>query len=126
MYGKHFASMYEGSMYGMGAVPFAVWGYIISHVDEKGYLEINPVMLADVIGEPEDKIKAALKELMQPDPRSRCKEDGGRRLVKEGQFLCRVPSYPTYRAIYNKESRRESLRLASKKYREKQKEEVAE
>ena len=30
MYGKHFASMYEGSLYGSGAVVFAVWGYVIA------------------------------------------------------------------------------------------------
>ena len=32
MYGKHFASMYEGSLYGSGAVVFAVWGYVIAEV----------------------------------------------------------------------------------------------
>ena len=79
-----------------------------------------------MIGEPEKKIIEALKDLMKPDPRSRCKEDEGRRLVREGQFLCRVPSYEEYRQIWNKESRREYLKLAKRRQRAKEKEEVVE
>jgi hypothetical protein len=124
-YGKHFASMYEGSMYGMGAVPFAVWGYVISHYDEQGYVELNPRMLADTIGEDEVSISAAITQFEKPDPNSRFKAEQGRRLVREGQFLYRVPSAPEYRKIWNREHRREYLREKKRESRERQKQEAS-
>ena len=34
-FGKHFVSMYEGSMFGAGLNVFAVWGYVIAHVQQE-------------------------------------------------------------------------------------------
>ena len=55
MYGKHFASMYEGSLYGSGAVVFAVWGYVIAcQVPDREHgsvVTLNARKLADTLGE---------------------------------------------------------------------------
>ena len=54
MYGKHFASMYEGSLYGSGAVVFAVWGYVIAcQVPDREHgavVTLNARKLADTLG----------------------------------------------------------------------------
>jgi|GEM_PF-5859551 len=124
MYGKHFASMYEGSMLGIGAVPLAVWGYVISHMDEEGHLELNPVLLAAMIGESEEEIQMAMDLLQEPDPNSRCKAEEGRRLVRTGQFSYRVPSAPEYRKIWNRETQKEYNRVRMREWRAKQKQEA--
>ena len=51
MFGKHFASMYSGSMFGKPAIVFAVWGYVIANMrpsrkDGQCYVELNPALLA--------------------------------------------------------------------------------
>ena len=121
MYGKHFAQMYEGSMMGIGAVPFAVWGYCISHVNKEGFVDLNPQLLAVLIGETVEDIEKAITTLQQPDPDSRCDAEEGRRLVEEGPFLYRLPSYPEYRDVWNEESRREYLRRKKRESRARQK-----
>jgi len=106
MYGRAFESMYEGSMYGAGVAVFAVWGYVIAK-GKKGIIELNPKKLADTLGGTEKEIREAIEYLMKPDPNSRFKEEDGKRLVKEGQFQYRVPSWDKYEVIRNEEHRRE-------------------
>lgn len=118
MYGKHFESMYDGSMYGAGVAVFAVWGYVISHARE-AVVELNPQMLAHTLGGKEEEIIAAIKKLQSPDPRSRHKEYEGRRLVKEGEYQYRVPSWEYYQTIKTAEALREYNRLAKRRSREK-------
>lgn len=50
MYGKVFPEMYTGSMLGAGCHVFATWGYAISSCDAKGFVELNPVLLATLLG----------------------------------------------------------------------------
>lgn len=118
MWGKHFESMYEGSMYGAGVAVFAVWGYVISHV-RNGVVELNPRKLADTLGGDFAEIESAIQFLGQPDPKSRHKEESGRRLVQEGEFQYRVPSWQHYQKIMNEADRREYNRLAQQRHREK-------
>ena len=118
MYGKHFESMYEGSMYGAGLAIFAVWGYVIAHT-QKSRVELNPKKLSDTLGGTLDEITAAISYLEKPDPISRYKEHEGRRLIKEGQFQYFVPSHEHYRLIRNAEERREYNRSKQSEYRQK-------
>ena len=118
MYGKHFESMYDGSMYGAGVAVFAVWGYVISHARE-GVVELNPQMLAHTLGGKEEEIIAAIKKLQSPDPRSRHKEYEGRRLIKEGEYQYRVPSWEYYQTIKTADALREYNRLAKRRQRNK-------
>jgi hypothetical protein len=118
MYGKHFESMYEGSMYGAGVAVFAVWGYVIAHT-QKSRVELNPKKLSDTLGGTLEEITAAISYLEQPDLNSRFKEHDGRRLIKEGQFQYFVPSHEHYRMMRNSEERREYNRNKQAEYRSK-------
>lgn len=118
MYGKHFESMYEGSMYGAGIAVFAVWGYVIAHV-RKSRVELNPVKLAHTLGGEVSDIESAITVLTEPDPKSRHKTHEGRRLIREGEFQYFVPSWETYQAIRNADDRREYNRQKQAEYRAK-------
>ncbi len=110
MYGKHFESMYKGSMYGAGIAVFAVWGYVIAKA-RNSRVELNPKELANVLGATQEEIESALGVLTSPDPDSRHKEHEGRRLLREGQFQYFIPSWTIYQQIRNEEERREYNRL---------------
>lgn len=114
MYGKHFKSMYSGSMVGAGAPVFAVLGYVISNMVPQpsvgAQVELNPKLLAFIIGEKEEVIEKAIKRLCSPDPHSRTKEEDGRRLIRLGEFDYRVVNGAKYIAIRDEEERMESNR----------------
>lgn len=116
MFGKHFASMYSGSMVGSGAIVFAVMGYVVANgKPDKAVgtqVELNPKLLAAILGEPEKEVEKAVQFLCSPDPNSRSKEEDGRRLIRLGQFDYRVVNGVKYRAIRNEEGRREQNRIA--------------
>jgi len=125
MFGKLFASLYTGSMFGAGPVPFALMPYIIATArpDSKvgAQVELNPKLLAAIIGAPESEIQAGIDYLCSPDPDSRSTEEGGRRLVKLGPFDYRVVNYAKYRAIRDEEERRSQNRDAQARFRAKPK-----
>lgn len=121
MWGKHFESMYEGSMYGAGVAVFAVWGYVISHA-RNGQVELNPRKLADTLGGTLEEIRAAVTFLMSPDPNSRFKDHEGRRLVKNGEFQYEMPSWQSYHLIRNEDDRREYNKLKQREYRARRRE----
>ena len=114
MYGKHFHSMYEGSMIGAGAVFYAVWGYVIAKMrpdkEVGAQVELNPKLLAFIIGEDESEIIGAIEKMCRPDPKSRTKDEEGRKLIKLGEFDYKVVNGPKYMAIRNEEERRENNR----------------
>jgi len=92
-------------MYGSGSTVFAVWGFAISKaIDSR--VELNVRRLADTLGDSVENIEKALEFLTAPDPKSRCKEHEGRRLVKEGEYQYFMPSWESYRAIRNEDERR--------------------
>lgn len=126
MYGKHFASMYTGSMVGSGIAVFAVWGYVLAnmHVSQEGgaNVELNPKLLAAILGGDERAIEDAIEFLCTPDPRSRTKDEDGCRLVREGQFLYRVVNALRYNAIRNEVERAEYMRRYMRERYHKEKE----
>lgn len=123
MYGKHFSSMYEGSMVGSGSHVFALMGYIIAHwkPDETvgGQVRLNPTVLATIFGETEERVQNAIDFLCAPDPRSTTPDEDGRRLVKIGQFDYRVVNAAKYAAIKHAEEQREANRTRQAKHRDK-------
>src|SRR5262245_49131406 len=123
MYGKHFASMYTGSMIGSGALVFAVMGYVVAcqEPDRKlgSVVELNPRLLGAVFGEEAEHVAEAIAYLCKPDPESRSKESGGRRLIRVGQFLYQVVNGAKYRAVRDLEARREQTREAVGRHRAK-------
>lgn len=116
MYGKFFSSTFTGSMMAAGPDVFAVWGYVIAHaVDSR--VELNPRLLAAVIGAPLEAIKRSIAFLCAPDEGSRSKDAEGCRLVKEGEFQYFIPTHAKYREITNEAERREYNRIKKQEER---------
>ena len=120
MYGKVFESMFSGSLVGAGPDVFAVWTYAIVHA-VKGNVELNPRLLAAILGTTPETVEAAIAYLEQPDPLSRSQENKGRRLLKEGSFQYYLPTHAHYNAIRNQEERREYDRKRKQEWRKRQK-----
>lgn len=120
-YGKIFDSLYTGSMVGAGINVFAVWSYVIANAKPPGIIELNPRLLAATFGCDVASVTDAIEKLCAPDPESRTKEHDGRRLLAEGQFLYRIPTWAKYNQIRNEVERREKNREYAKAYRERQK-----
>jgi hypothetical protein len=116
MYGKFFASTFSGSMMAAGPEVFAVWGYVIATAVDST-VELNPKLLAAVIGSTPKRMQAAIEALCAPDPSSRSPEAAGRRLVQEGPYQFRVTNHEKYRTIRNEEERREYNRLKKREER---------
>jgi hypothetical protein len=110
MYGKIFASMYEGSMVGSGPLVFAVWGYCIAKADIDGTVLLNPALLAPVIGTSTESIRQAVDFLQQPDEHSKNPDHEGRRLLHQSGHLYFVVSHEIYRGMKSNEDRREYMR----------------
>ena len=104
-------------MMGAGVNVFAVWNYVIAKAN-RGTLELNPPLLAFILGGEVKEVEEAIKFLCSEDPRSRSSEEGGRRLVKEGQFQYRVVNWGKYHGIRTKEDQREYNRRKQAEYRE--------
>jgi hypothetical protein len=129
LYGKHFSSMYTGSMIGAGFGPYAVMGYVISNQQPDktvGFqVELNPKLLAAIFGEEESTVEKAIEFLCNPDPKSRTPAEEGRRLVRLGQFAYRVVNGIAYAHLRNEEQRREQNRAAQERWRKKKKPKAA-
>lgn len=114
-------------MVGKGAEVFAVMGYVIANmipdrtVEGRMVVELNPKLLAFILGEPENEIVSAIELLCSPDPESRSKEEGGRRLIRAGQFEFYVVNGWKYRTRRDPLVRREQNREAQARYRAKKK-----
>ena len=122
MYGKIFESMFSGSMVGAGAPVFAVMSFVVAHQkphEDYYQVEINPVLLAVILGEPPETIRAAIDFLCAPDKNSRSEADEGRRLVKVGSFDYRVVNGKKYAEIRKDAERREQNRTAQQRHRAK-------
>jgi hypothetical protein len=112
--------MYNGSMVGAGLDVFAVWGYILANA-RRGMIELNPKLLAFILGGTEQEVAHAIRFLCQPDDKSRSKAEGGRRLIKESEYQYRVVNWNEYQQIKNEGERREYNRRKQLEYRERQK-----
>lgn len=117
MFGKFFASTFTGSMIGAGPEVFAVWAYVIANTHHST-VELNPVLLAHMIGAEPKAIEDAIAYLCAPDPSSRSKVAEGRRLIREGEFAYHVPNHEHYRSIRNEDERREYNRIKQAESRE--------
>lgn len=128
MYGKLFASMYQGSMIGAGPHVFSLMPWIIAN-QLGGQIEINPKTLAFIFGTTELDVIDAIRFLCAPDPRSRSKEKEGRRIVpmtptgelpsdEEFQTLVyEVVNWEHYRNLRRQADRREYMRDYMRKKR---------
>jgi hypothetical protein len=125
-YGKIYAMAFSGSMFGKPAVYWAVWAYVIacqvprdSSEGSDMVVEINPAVLAAMFGCRVVEVEKVLDYLCRGDGKSRTKVEGGRRLIREGQFTFKVVNGRKYRDMAGVERRREINRLAARRYRAK-------
>ena len=103
-------------MIGAGPTVFAIMGYVIART-KKSRVELNPKLLAAILGCDEHEVREAIEYLASPDENSRNKEHQGRRLVKEGAYQYFVPSWEHYRGIRNEDDRREYNRIKQRERR---------
>jgi hypothetical protein len=110
MYGKIYEQTFTGSMCGKGPVKFAVWAYIIANTKADHLIEINPKIVAHVIGCKESEVAGALKFFCSPDKESRNTEHGGRKLIRHGEFLYFVTGHGRFRGLKDDGARKEYMR----------------
>jgi hypothetical protein len=119
MYGKLFASLYDGTLRGR-ANEILVFTNMIARADRYGNVDRHPRAIADDIGLPLDQVAAAIQTLESPDPESRSRDANGARIVRvsdERTWGWRIVNYLKYRAIRNEEDRQEQNREAVARHR---------
>ena len=119
MYGKIFASMFKGSLYGQweAIVTFTV---MIVLADQEGEVDMTPEALAAATSIPLEIILRGIAALEQPDPKSRTPDEEGRRIVRVSDtrdWGWTITNYAHYRAIRSAEERREYMKLYQRKRR---------
>lgn len=120
-YGKLFESMFTGSMVGSGPLVFSVWAYVIANAKPPGIVEINPKILAFILGCTEEDVTDTVGVLCSPDPDSRTPDHEGRRLIPDGPFMYQVPTWAKYNRIRNDVDRRDQNRESQRRFRQKSK-----
>lgn len=110
---------------GAGLPAYSVWGYCIAK-NRSGVVELNPRLLAFILGTTEKEVEAGIRKLTKEDPESRSKDEMGKRLIKEGEYQYRMVNWATYDGLksasdlreYNRrkqQERRDRLRQAKGK-----------
>ncbi len=125
MYGKSYESKFKGSMMGAGFNVFAVWDYVITNT-HFGVIELNPKLVAFTLAGARDgaeqEVIEAIDYLCRPDPKSRSQEEGGRRMIQEGEYQYRVVNWESYQQMRNENHLREYNRRKQAEYRAREKE----
>jgi len=119
MYGKVFASLYQGTLRGK-AHEILVFTNMLACADKEGCVDKHFRAIADEVGLTVDEVKAAIEVLESPDSESRSPEKDGRRIIRINDHRAwgwEIVNYGKYRAIRNDEERREQNRLAQEKWR---------
>jgi 5-methylcytosine-specific restriction endonuclease McrA len=112
VYGKVFASIFDGSLYGHFEAT-AVMMALIALADKNGVVDMTPKALAARTGFPADVVERGLAELSKPDPDSRSHECEGRRIVPidpERSWGWRLVNHGKYRGIKSNDERADYMR----------------
>ena len=118
-FGKLYAKTFTGSLYGCGPVRLAVWAYAIANaLPPEGTVQLNPKMLAGVVGTDEPQISEAIAYLSAPDAQSRNPADEGRRLRHVSGFEYRLVNFVAHRSGVDEDARREYWRERQRAHRE--------
>ena len=119
MYGKLFASLYQGTIRGKPH-EILVFTNLLAHMDKDYNVDKHPRAIADEVGLTVEEVRAALKYLESPDPESRSPEHEGRRILRIdehrdwGWHMVNGKKYNGYRS---EEDRKEQNRLAQQRWR---------
>lgn len=127
LYGKIFASMWDGTI----ATKWPVWStfvYMIANCDGDGVIEKTPEAIAAASGIPLDEVIRAIAHLEAPDARSRTREHEGRRIERldpSRDWGWVILNYKKYRGLRDTETRKEQNREAQRRRRGRQQESAA-
>ena len=112
MYGKIFASMFKGSLYGQWEA-IVTFTCMIVLADAEGEVDMTAEALAAQTSIPLDIIRKGIADLEAPDPKSRTPDEEGRRIVRvsdDRDWGWRITNHAAYRAIRSAEERRDYMR----------------
>ena len=112
MYGKVFASMFDGSMYGHWQAIVTLQQMIVL-ADQDGTVDMTAEALSARTSIPLEIIAVGIAELEQADLKSRTPDEDGRRIVRlspSRDWGWRIVNYRKYRAIRTAEERRDYMR----------------
>lgn len=121
MYGKLFASLYQGTLRGR-ANEILVFTNLIAHADRDGFVDKHWRAISEEVGLSVDDVKAACSALEAPDPESRTNVAQGARIQRIDDHRAwgwKIVNYAKYRDIRNEEERRVQNRKAQERFREK-------
>jgi len=119
VFGKVFASMYDGSLYGQWEA-IVTFQQMIVLADAEGYVDITPQAMAARTSIPLEIIQRGIELLSQPDKYSRTPDCDGKRieLVDERRpWGWRIINYVKYCRIVSEAEKREAdrVRIAAKR-----------
>ena len=112
MYGKLFASMYDGTLYGQWEA-IVTFQQMIILCDSVGVLDMTPPALAARTSIPLDIIEKGISALESPDPYSRSPDQDGRRIERlddHRPWGWRIINHHRYRQMGSVEAKKEADR----------------
>ncbi len=125
MYGKLFASMYDGSLAMVGPWQALVtFQQLIVLADYEGFVDMTAEAISRRTIIPLEIIKEGIKVLEQPDPQSRDSTNEGRRIERisdNREWGWKILNYIKYRQIRNADERRAYMREHMREKRAKEK-----
>jgi hypothetical protein len=91
--------------------------------DGKGYVMFTEQHIARMINASLEEVEWGLAELQKPDPKSKTKDHGGRRIapVKEAGYGWKILNYEHYRSMKDADQLRESVRQRVQRHRSRKK-----
>jgi hypothetical protein len=110
MYGKIYEQTFTGSMCGKGPVLFAVWAYVLANTKPDHMVELNPRIIATVVGCKESEVVKAIEFFCSTDKDSRNPHHDGKKLLPQGQYLYFVTGHQHFNELRNETARREYMR----------------
>ena len=119
MFGKIFSSMYEGSLHGKWQA-IVTFQQLIVLANQHGEVDRSLPALASTTSIPLEILETGIRQLLEPDPESRSKEEEGRRIVlmdPSRSWGWRIVNYKHYREMRSAEERRAYLRQAKRDQR---------
>lgn len=119
MYGKLFASMYEGTLYGQWQAIITLQQLVIL-ADADGVVDMTPPAIAARTSIPLDIIEAGLSQLAASDRYSRTPTEDGRRIVPidpDRPWGWQIVNYAYYRDLASREDKKakDRERIAAKR-----------